>query len=164
MPTFFFFPGKHVISVSVGLGHALALTKQGEVYGWGKNDYKQVCDTSENYIQQPVLLNSLNQQHISGICCGPAQSFVWSDYTCSIPKTRIPFVVDLSEYTFRLVVKGKVFVWGCYWFVFCCCRLLDQLLETICDNKTTGFGSVTIHQDKECITVATLNLLHLQVN
>lgn len=44
------------------------------------------------------------------------------------------------------------------------CRLLDQLLETICDNKITGFSSATVNQDKECITVATLNLLHLQVN
>lgn len=89
--------------MSVGLGHAIALTKEGEVYGWGKNDYKQVCDSNETYIQQPVLLSDLKQQQICGVSCGPAQSFVWSDYSCSIPKPRIPFIVDLSEYTFRLV-------------------------------------------------------------
>lgn len=98
------FLDKNVISVNVGLGHALALTSEGEVYGWGKNEYKQVCDSSETIMQQPTLLSDLRQHQISGICCGPAQSFVWSDYSSSTPKTRIPFVVDLSEYTFRLVV------------------------------------------------------------
>lgn len=43
-------------------------------------------------------------------------------------------------------------------------RLLDQLLETICDVKITGFPNPTVNQDKECITVAALNLLHLQVS
>lgn len=92
------------------------------MYGWGKNDNKQVCDSSELYIQQPVLVSELEQQQICGICCGPAQSFVWSDYSCSIPKTRIPFVVDLSEYTFRLVVQcislerrlKKLFIVDCW--------------------------------------------------
>lgn len=87
--------------MSLGSGHALALTDQGEVYGWGKNDYKQVCDSNETYIQQPVLLKTLEGQRIFGICCGPTQSFVWSDFNSWIPKLRIPFVIDLSEHTFR---------------------------------------------------------------
>lgn len=94
-----------MISISVGLGHALAVTNTGEVYGWGKNDHKQVCDRSETYIQQPVLLTELERQRISGVCCGPGQSFAWSDSNTTVPSARIPFVVDLSEYTFRWVCE-----------------------------------------------------------
>lgn len=33
---------KQVISVSVGISHCLALTKEGEVWGWGKNENRQI--------------------------------------------------------------------------------------------------------------------------
>ncbi|KAK9747383.1 Regulator of chromosome condensation (RCC1) repeat [Popillia japonica] len=134
---------KKVISVSLGLGHVLALTEHGEVYGWGKNEYKQVCDTSESYIQQPRLIESLKVQRSVGICCGPMQSFVWSDIGHWLPNTRVPFVIDITEQTFKL---------------------LDQLLEVVCENsRSSAAVNLPISQDKEYIAIATLNLLHLQV-
>lgn len=61
---------------------------------------------------------------------------------------RIPFVVDLSEQTFRL---------------------LDQLLSCVCGNISTSSTAVTSanethppNQEAECIAVASLNLMCLQ--
>lgn len=85
----------------MGSGHALALTDEGEVYGWGKNECKQVCDNGEACIQQPVLIESLQGQRVIGICCGPTQSFVWSDFNSWTANIRIPYVTDLTEHTFR---------------------------------------------------------------
>lgn len=136
------FLDKRVVSISLGSGHALALTDQGEVYGWGKNDYKQVCDISDAYIQQPRLIEELKGQNIVGICCGPMQTFVWSHVSCWSPKTSIPFVVDLNENTFKL---------------------LDELLEIVCDNFKQLVNNFPLTRDKEIIAISTLNLLHLQV-
>lgn len=44
------------------------------------------------------------------------------------------------------------------------CRLLDQLLEVVCENsRSSAAVNLPISQDKEYIAIATLNLLHLQV-
>lgn len=88
----------------MGSGHVLALTNKGEVYGWGKNEYKQVCDSDESCIQQPVLIESFQGQRAIGICCGPSQSFVWSDFNSWTTSVRVPFVIDLTEHTFRYLI------------------------------------------------------------
>ena len=90
-----------MVSINLGFGHVLALTDQGEVYGWGKNEYKQVCDSPDAFIQQPKLIEAIKSHRSIGICCGPMQSFVWTDRDVSVPKTRVPFIIDLNEYTLR---------------------------------------------------------------
>ncbi|XP_044262446.1 E3 ubiquitin-protein ligase HERC2 isoform X2 [Tribolium madens] len=126
---------KRVVGVSLGVSHVLALTDQGEVYGWGKNENKQICDSSELFVQQPRLIEALKGQKVVGVCCGPAQSFAWTDDNERTPKTAVPFVIDLGEQTFKLI---------------------ENLLEVVITN--------TIAQDKECIAVSALNLLHLQLH
>lgn len=64
--------------MSLGSAHILALTDSGEVYGWGKNENKQLFDTPEVYIQQPRLVEALKKQKVVGIACGPTQSFCWT--------------------------------------------------------------------------------------
>ncbi|XP_017782464.1 PREDICTED: E3 ubiquitin-protein ligase HERC2 isoform X2 [Nicrophorus vespilloides] len=137
--------GKKIIKLSLGTGHVLALTEQGEVFGWGKNDYKQVCDSNENLIQRPYLLDSLQGQKVIGVCCGPTQSFIWSDYSSWIPHSRIPFVIDLSENTFRYI---------------------EQLLEIVCENtkQSSSVINFPLSQENECIAIASLNLLLLQLH
>lgn len=79
-----------------------------------------------------------------GITCGPMQSFTWSDCGSWSLSIRTPFVIDLSEQTFRL---------------------LDQLLTIVRENSRQPQQSGVPHsQDKECIAVATLNLLNLQIH
>ncbi|KAF5273445.1 hypothetical protein FQA39_LY07462 [Lamprigera yunnana] len=135
---------KKIICVSLGSCHALALTTQGEVYGWGKNDSKQLCNSDENYIQQPILIETLQHQQITEIFCGPSQSFAWTDYNSWTSGIHVPFVIDLTEHTFRL---------------------FDQLLSAVLENSNQLPSShFPLTQDKECITVATLNLLQLQLH
>lgn len=79
----------------------LALTDTGQIYGWGKNDSKQVREVDEPIIQQPVRIELSNGQRAVGVCCGPAQTIVWSECGSWIPRLRVPFVIDLNEHTFR---------------------------------------------------------------
>jgi E3 ubiquitin-protein ligase HERC2 len=66
-------PGKHVVSLAVGSVHVLALTEEGEVYGWGRNDYAQVGETTGSSVLEPTLITSLHGKPIVGIACGPTQ-------------------------------------------------------------------------------------------
>ena len=50
----------NIITVSAGDSHSLALSKEGRVYGWGKNDYFQACeDLPNNAVTSPTLIPSL---------------------------------------------------------------------------------------------------------
>lgn len=90
-----------MVSVSFGSGHVLVLTDSGEIYGWGKNDSKQVCEVDELMIQVPIRIELSSGQRAVGLCCGPAQTVVWSECGSWVPRARVPFVIDLNEITFR---------------------------------------------------------------
>lgn len=92
---------QHIVSISLGTAHVLALTNDGKIYGWGKNENKQICESSDMFIQQPRLLEALRNQKVIGISCGPTQSFAWIDINSYAPKTSLPFIIDLSEQTFK---------------------------------------------------------------
>lgn len=92
---------QHIVSISLGTAHVLALTIDGKIYGWGKNENKQICESSDLFIQQPRLLDALKNQKVIGISCGPTQSFAWTDLNSYAPKTSLPFILDLSEQTFK---------------------------------------------------------------
>lgn len=53
--------------------HCLAVTENGEVYGWGRNDQGQLGDSTLVSRGEPTLLTLLEGRTISGIACGPAQ-------------------------------------------------------------------------------------------
>lgn len=93
--------GEFVVCLSLGLGHVMALTDKGEVYCWGKNDNKQINDSSDAFIQRPTLMESLKGEKITSICCGPNQCFAWADTNCTSVKLSVPFVIDLNECTFK---------------------------------------------------------------
>ncbi|XP_058836150.1 probable E3 ubiquitin-protein ligase HERC2 isoform X2 [Topomyia yanbarensis] len=138
--------GKKIVDVAVGSAHCLALTSSGELYGWGRNDYQQICPScvSRDPIIQNPILTTPPTLRISGMTCGAAQSIVWCHSSTLGVASKIPFVVDLSEHTFRM---------------------LDQLLCMVC-NTPTGPGDIRHppSQEAECIAVASLNLLRLQLH
>ncbi|XP_049844846.1 E3 ubiquitin-protein ligase HERC2 [Schistocerca gregaria] len=134
--------GKRVMSLAVGAGHVLALTDEGEVYGWGRNDYGQVEETNGTSILEPMLVTSLQGRSIVGIACGPIQSFAWSSSSNWTVGVRVEFVVDICEDTFKM---------------------LDQLLGLVCDGMAGNIDWPPSH-DKECMAVACLNLLRLQLH
>lgn len=140
--------GKKVDKVSVGSAHCLLLMSNGELYGFGKNDFSQVCPpciTKDQVIAKPILTTPPFLK-ISGIACGSTQSIIWSHSAMICIPPKIPFVIDLSEQTFRL---------------------LDQLLSCVCgsnssDVTATAESDHPPNQEAECIAVASLNLLCLQ--
>lgn len=138
--------GKKIIELAVGSAHCLALSCTGQLYGWGRNDFQQICPsaiTRSPIISTPILATP-HSQRISGIACGAAQSYVWCHSSVMGVAARLPFVVDLSEHTFRL---------------------LEQLLGMVCGPQTTsGELRHPPNQESECIAVACLNLLRLQLH
>uniref|UniRef100_A0A6B2EBN7 HECT-type E3 ubiquitin transferase n=1 Tax=Phlebotomus kandelakii TaxID=1109342 RepID=A0A6B2EBN7_9DIPT len=80
---------------------------------------------------------------LSGMACGAAYSIVWCHSSMLGLPMRIPFVVDLAEHTFRL---------------------LDQLLGIVMGAATSSELRYPPNQESECIAVACLNLLRLQLN
>lgn len=69
------------------------------------------------------------------------QSFVWSYGGHATVSQRVPFVVDISKATFEQ---------------------LDELLSEVCEGMD-GHTDWPPPQEKECMAVAGLNLLNLQV-
>ncbi|CAG01384.1 unnamed protein product, partial [Tetraodon nigroviridis] len=134
--------GKKVVDVAVGSTHCLALTDDGEVHSWGSNDKLQHFDTLFSNKKQPKALPGLNSKHIVGISCGPGQSFAWSSCSEWSVGLRVPFVVDVCPMTFEQ---------------------LDLLLRQVSEGMD-GSSDWPPPQEKECMVVATLNLLRLQGN
>lgn len=139
--------GKKIEKVSVGSAHCLLLMNNGELYGFGKNDFSQVCPpciTKDQIIAKPILTTPPFLK-ISGITCGSTQSIIWSHSAMICIPPKIPFVIDLSEQTFRL---------------------LDQLLLCVCGtNSAASTSNGSDHppnQEAECIAVSALNLMCLQ--
>ncbi|TWW57508.1 E3 ubiquitin-protein ligase HERC2 [Takifugu flavidus] len=134
--------GKKVVDVAVGSTHCLALTDDGEVHSWGSNDKLQHFDTLFSNKKQPKALPGLNSKHIVGISCGPGQSFAWSSCSEWSVGLRVPFVVDVCPMTFEQ---------------------LDLLLRQVSEGMD-GTSDWPPPQEKECMVVATLNLLRLQLH
>ncbi|KAB5583793.1 hypothetical protein PHYPO_G00099730 [Pangasianodon hypophthalmus] len=134
--------GKKVVDIAVGSTHCLALTEDGEVHSWGSNDKLQHFDTLFSNKKQPKALPGLNSKHIVGISCGPGQSFAWSSCSEWSVGLRVPFVVDICPMTFEQ---------------------LDLLLRQISEGMD-GSSDWPPPQEKECMVVATLNLLRLQLH
>ncbi|KAL5011340.1 hypothetical protein ScPMuIL_009891 [Solemya velum] len=133
---------KKIVDTAVGSMHSLAVTDDGEVYGWGRNEQAQMGDLSVNNRTLPTLMGGLDSKNIVGAACGPSQSFVWSSGGQWLVGTRIPFVVDICKPTFEQ---------------------LDELLAEVCEGMD-GKSDWPPPQDKECMAVAALNLLNLQLH
>ncbi|XP_049295397.1 probable E3 ubiquitin-protein ligase HERC2 [Anopheles funestus] len=136
--------GKKIVDLAVGLAHCLALTASGELYGWGRNDFQQICPecvTRDPIIPTPILTTPPTLR-VAGMSAGVAQSFFWCHSSSHGIPAKIPFVVDLSEHTFRL---------------------LDQLLCMVSVTSTDSSRHPP-SQEAECIAVGTLNLLRLQLH
>ncbi|XP_034287268.1 E3 ubiquitin-protein ligase HERC2 isoform X1 [Pantherophis guttatus] len=134
--------GKKVIDIVAGSTHCLALTEDSEVYSWGSNDQCQHFDTLRITKPEPTALPGLDSKHIVGIACGPAQSFAWSSCSEWSIGLRVPFVVDVCSMTFEQ---------------------LDLLLRQVTEGMD-GSSDWPPPQEKECMAVATLNLLRLQLH
>lgn len=65
--------GKKIVDIAVGSMHTLAVTDEGEVFSWGRNDQGQLADGAVASKADPSLMTCLEGKHIIGVACGPAQ-------------------------------------------------------------------------------------------
>ena len=134
-----------VVDVSVGLMHTVAVTREGKLYGWGKNDQSQLGGRLANSVAAPTLLASnLSTSAVGGLVCGPANTVAWTSMDAWSVPLRAPFVVDISEQTFRWIDS-----------------LLTEIWEGL-DGRSGG-GGLPPRQEEECLACAALNLLKLQM-
>ncbi|XP_014251481.1 E3 ubiquitin-protein ligase HERC2 isoform X1 [Cimex lectularius] len=131
---------KVVKDVAVGVVHAVALTDTGEVYTWGKKEYALIGETT--LIEEPIPVNVLSTGQVIGIAAGPTQCFAWGTSESWKVSLKVPFVVDVCYETFMH---------------------LDQILQQSCEGAT-GNSDWPPSQNKECMIVASLNLLRLQLH
>lgn len=135
---------KQIVDIAVGSAHCLAISSSGELYGWGRNDFQQICHASisrDPIIATPILTAPASFR-IDGMACGAAHSILFCNSSVMGVEARIPYVVDLTESTFKF---------------------LEQLLSIVSASGPTE--NVRAHppsQEFECISVACLNLLRLQ--
>jgi alpha-tubulin suppressor-like RCC1 family protein len=74
--------GKHILDISCGAMHTVAVTGTGEVYSWGQNKYGQVGIKSQSgdnlHFVVPRLVNSLFGVFVSAVSCGAGHTVVLS--------------------------------------------------------------------------------------
>jgi E3 ubiquitin-protein ligase HERC2 len=142
--------GRRITNISLGISHAVACTDTNDVYAWGLNDHGQLGEQNDPVITAPQMISpKLKQQQspIAGLCCGPNQTFVWTAGSVTTLESKIPFVLDVCEETFRLLDQ-----------------LLDEVWEGGLDGGGGGGGYRPPKQEEECVAVAALNLLKLQLH
>ena len=80
--------GKKVVDISVGSVHCVAVTEDGEVYSWGRNDQGQLGDTFTTTRAEPTIIAALEGKGISGVSCGPAQVKESALLSCAVGDPR----------------------------------------------------------------------------
>ena len=65
--------GRRVVSAAVGAMHCVAITEDGEVLGWGKNEQGQLGEMTSTNVAEPTLLPAMEGKFIVGASCGPSQ-------------------------------------------------------------------------------------------
>jgi RCC1 and BTB domain-containing protein len=71
---------KKIINFSYGLNFVIALTSDGKVFSWGRNDWGQLGHGSMNdFFNKPLMIEVLSSECISTICCGSHHSIVLTE-------------------------------------------------------------------------------------
>ena len=65
--------GRKVVDISVGSVHCVAVTDDGQVYSWGRNDQGQLGETVTTSRVEPTVIAALEGKGVTGVACGPAQ-------------------------------------------------------------------------------------------
>uniref|UniRef100_A0A8C4NJF8 HECT-type E3 ubiquitin transferase n=1 Tax=Eptatretus burgeri TaxID=7764 RepID=A0A8C4NJF8_EPTBU len=133
---------KHVVDVALGCTHCLALMDEGSIYSWGGNEQAQHFDTLQSCKPLPAVLHLPLLEKRRGVCISLFQSFVWTTYWEGGAGLRSLFVVDICQSAFEQ---------------------LDQLLCRLV-KEMDGSSDWPPPQEKECLAVASLNLLRLQLH
>ena len=130
------FPAGTIITkIAVGENHCLALDSKGNVWVWGRNNYYQLGNDSNENILTPTKITKLS--NIKDIACGPNTSFAVTEsgevygwglnangecgigsYTNKITINKAKYMTDVIDikagknHTIALKSNGEVFVTG----------------------------------------------------
>lgn len=64
---------KKVKDIALGSLHCMAITEDGELYGWGRNEQGQLGNPSISNFIEPTLVGGMEGKNIVGVACGPTQ-------------------------------------------------------------------------------------------
>lgn len=62
-----------IIDISLGSVHCLAVSKEGKVYAWGRNDKGQLGTSNCQSVDIPTEVNISEGKSFQCVACGPAQ-------------------------------------------------------------------------------------------
>ncbi|KAG6461484.1 hypothetical protein O3G_MSEX012658 [Manduca sexta] len=127
------FQGVKIVDVSLGASHGLALAADGTLYAWGTHERAQILRP----VPQPVQVFNTSFK-ANGVSSGSTHIFVWSEESPRDLPSSMPFVIDLSDSTFKF---------------------LERLLRLAVEQSSS-----CPMKDNECLAIACLNLLRLQVH
>ncbi|MFA5542691.1 MAG: ABC transporter permease subunit [Bacilli bacterium] len=101
---------KDFVQLAVGSSHVVALTKDGELVGWGRNNFEQASIP----IYDPALDSTfgLHKKAIEAYFDPAARTLYPSDFVSAIEDDPIVKVVAGYEYTSILTIEGHVYTWG----------------------------------------------------
>ncbi|CAG4926206.1 unnamed protein product [Colias eurytheme] len=125
--------GIKIIDLALGATHAIAITSDGLLYAWGTHERAQISNPTPQPIQ--VFNPSFKA---NGVSSGTNQILAWSEENPRDLPSSMPFVIDLSENTFKF---------------------LERLLRIAVEQS-----SAANMKENECLAISCLNLLRLQVH
>jgi len=64
----------NIAQIECGYSHVLMLINNGEVYGWGNNNFRQLNHSTDKLIKSPILIK--NDINIKQIACGQRHSII----------------------------------------------------------------------------------------
>lgn len=133
--------GRRVVDISFGASHCVALTHDGQVYMWTNSDWSSASHLPTLEVKPfPGTLPA--GKSVAGVSCSNLQLYVWSAVDNGISlRMREPLVVDVCPTTMEQI---------------------DELLTWACEGTDVAWPPPP--QEKECIAVAALNILRLQVH
>ncbi|XP_033632375.1 E3 ubiquitin-protein ligase HERC2-like [Asterias rubens] len=130
---------KKVVDIAAGQRNFLLLTDTGELY-YGLITQSSVAAKGSK--AEIFAVSALEGKAISGIACSYTNSFTWTSSGNWSVGLSVPFSVHVTKSTFEQ---------------------LDGLLERVCEGLD-GLSDWPPPQEKECMAVAGLNLLRLQLH
>ncbi|MCI5604818.1 MAG: hypothetical protein MR413_04125, partial [Clostridia bacterium] len=98
-------PMENIVAVAAGMYHSLALTKDGHVYAWGRNNYNQLGTSSTDegdFVKYPV--------HVT-----QGTSASGTNESTGKPDEYLSHIIQISAgdyYSAALKADGTVYVWG----------------------------------------------------
>ncbi|GBP72265.1 E3 ubiquitin-protein ligase HERC2 [Eumeta japonica] len=129
--------GVTVVDLSLGPSHGIAISSDGGVYVWGTHERAQISQATPHHL--PVLNSSYKAQ---GAASDTNHVIIWSEESPRDLPLSLPFVIDLSDNTFKL---------------------LEKLLRFVVEQCKGPYNASNM-KENECLAISCLNLLRIQVH